>query len=69
MQWTQWRIAYKSACGAHVCSVIRDTKEYGRDLDQSLYQYVNYVKPAFEEFCLPVIGNSIAPWDYDRYSQ
>jgi hypothetical protein len=26
----------------------------GRQLDQILHQYISYVKPAFEEFCLPV---------------
>jgi len=35
-------------------SVLRDMKEFGRDLDQILRQYTTYVKPAFEEFCLPV---------------
>lgn len=34
--------------------VLRDTQEMGRDLDQVLNQYVNFVKPAFEEFTLPV---------------
>jgi len=33
--------------------VMRDMREMGRDLDQILYQYINFVKPAFEEFCLP----------------
>ncbi|XP_063229851.1 uridine-cytidine kinase isoform X2 [Bacillus rossius redtenbacheri] len=33
--------------------VPRDIKELGRDLDQVLNQYMNYVKPAFEEFCSP----------------
>ncbi|XP_059484600.1 uridine-cytidine kinase-like isoform X2 [Neocloeon triangulifer] len=33
--------------------VLRDIKERGRDLDQVLNQYTMYVKPAFEEFCLP----------------
>lgn len=28
--------------------------ERGRDLEQVLNQYMNFVKPAFEEFCLPV---------------
>lgn len=26
----------------------------GRDLEQILTQYTTFVKPAFEEFCLPV---------------
>ena len=39
-----------------VCSVLRDTKDRGRDLDQVLNQYIKFVKPAFEEFTLPVRG-------------
>lgn len=27
----------------------------GRDLEQILTQYTTFVKPAFEEFCLPVL--------------
>ena len=34
--------------------VVRDIKERGRKLDQVLEQYTNLVKPAFEEFTLPV---------------
>ncbi|XP_071802149.1 uridine-cytidine kinase 2-like [Asterias amurensis] len=33
--------------------VVRDTKDRGRELEQVLVQYVKFVKPAFEEFCLP----------------
>lgn len=33
--------------------VLRDTQERGRDLEQVLATYSNFVKPAFEEFCLP----------------
>jgi len=33
--------------------VLKDVDELGRDLDQVLHQYINYVKPAFEEFCMP----------------
>nr|CAD7432767.1 unnamed protein product [Timema monikensis] len=33
--------------------VPRDIKNRGRDLDQVLNQYMNFVKPAFEEFCSP----------------
>jgi len=33
--------------------VLKDVDELGRDLDQVLHQYINFVKPAFEEFCLP----------------
>lgn len=36
-----------------VISVPRDINERGRDLDYVLNQYMNFVKPAFEEFCLP----------------
>lgn len=38
-------------------SVERDMKDRGRQLDQILHQYITYVKPAFEEFCLPVSCN------------
>lgn len=38
------------------CLVPRDINERGRDLEQVLNQYMNFVKPAFEEFCLPVIN-------------
>lgn len=34
--------------------VLRDIRERGRDLEQVLAQYTMLVKPAFEEFCLPV---------------
>lgn len=37
--------------------VPRDINERGRDLEQVLNQYMNFVKPAFEEFCLPVTIN------------
>ncbi|OQR73195.1 uridine-cytidine kinase 2-B-like [Tropilaelaps mercedesae] len=33
--------------------VLRDTREWKRHLDTVLHQYTTYVKPAFEEFCLP----------------
>ncbi|CAJ0960940.1 unnamed protein product [Ranitomeya imitator] len=33
--------------------VLRDINERGRDLEQVLSQYIKFVKPAFEEFCLP----------------
>ena len=33
---------------------MRDMREMGRDLEQILYQYTTFVKPAFEDFCLPV---------------
>lgn len=33
--------------------VLRDISERERDLEQILSQYLTFVKPAFEEFCLP----------------
>ncbi|XP_048245325.1 uridine-cytidine kinase 2-like [Haliotis rufescens] len=33
--------------------VLRDIQERGRVLEQILNQYTSFVKPAFEEFCLP----------------
>ncbi len=33
--------------------VIRDMSDYNRPLEQILNYYQKYVKPAFEEFCLP----------------
>ncbi|KAI1290111.1 Uridine-cytidine kinase 2-B [Halotydeus destructor] len=33
--------------------VMRDVQERGRDLDFVLSQYTNFVKPAFEDFCMP----------------
>lgn len=42
-----------------VLIVLRDMKR-GRDLEQILTQYTTFVKPAFEEFCLPVSANVIA---------
>lgn len=33
--------------------VLRDISERGRDLESVLVQYITFVKPAFEEFCLP----------------
>lgn len=36
----------------------------GRDLDQILNQYTTFVKPAFEEFCLPVSMMVITDYAY-----
>ncbi|XP_069497179.1 uridine-cytidine kinase 2 [Ambystoma mexicanum] len=33
--------------------VLRDINERARDLEHILNQYITFVKPAFEEFCLP----------------
>ena len=33
--------------------VLRDMKQYGRNLENVLNGYANYVKPSFEDFCLP----------------
>jgi len=38
----------------HILTVVRDINERGRNLEQVLNQYTNVVKPAFEEFTLPV---------------
>ena len=34
--------------------MLRDIEDRGRDLEHVLKQYTTLVKPAFEEFCLPV---------------
>ena len=49
-----------------VTLVLRDVNERGRDLDQILYQYTTFVKPAFEEFCLPV-SHSVQYFDWLYY--
>lgn len=46
--------------------MLRDVHR-GRDLEQILTQYTTFVKPAFEEFCLPVpavciLGNACPPF-------
>ena len=41
--------------------VLRDIEERGRDLEHVLSQYTTLVKPAFEEFCLPVSEKSPPP--------
>ncbi|XP_023325407.1 probable uridine-cytidine kinase [Eurytemora carolleeae] len=33
--------------------VIKDTEDLGRNIDQVLHHYINFVKPAYEEFCMP----------------
>jgi uridine kinase len=33
--------------------VLRDMKQLGRNLEHILTGYTNFVKPSFEEFCLP----------------
>ncbi|CAF3203481.1 unnamed protein product [Rotaria socialis] len=33
--------------------VLRDMKQHGRNLEHVLTGYTNYVKPSFEDFCLP----------------
>ena len=55
---TSWR-RFCSSCWCWVVSlpyliVLRDIEDRGRDLEHILQQYTNLVKPAFEEFCLPV---------------
>ncbi|CAB1332468.1 unnamed protein product [Coregonus sp. 'balchen'] len=42
--------------------VLRDMKR-GRDLEQILTQYTMFVKPAFEEFCLPdILNGDLCKW-------
>jgi uridine kinase len=33
--------------------VIKDTEDLGRNIEQVLHHYINFVKPAYEEFCMP----------------
>ncbi|XP_060526756.1 uridine-cytidine kinase isoform X2 [Cylas formicarius] len=49
--------------------VPRDINERGRDLEQVLNQYMNFVKPAFEEFCSPTkkFADVIIPRGADNY--
>ena len=37
-----------------ILAVLRDIEQRGRNLEHVLLQYTSLVKPAFEEFCLPV---------------
>lgn len=62
MRWTRASLPQAGAVGAPrpeghrlapVAAVLRDVHR-GRDLEQILTQYTTFVKPAFEEFCLPV---------------
>ena len=48
----------------HCISVIRDVEERNRELDQVLLNYTSLVKPAFEEFCLPVILSQYSYYDF-----
>jgi len=52
-------------------TVLRDIQERGRELEQVLTQYTQFVKPAFEEFCLPVsICELIGGWQtYQRNAE
>lgn len=47
-----WEVVTVRECFG-VVVVLRDMNR-GRDLEQILSQYTTFVKPAFEEFCLPV---------------
>ena len=53
-QWRALLCVYPLTHYDSVAAVERDTKERGRDLDLVLLQYTERVKPAFEEFTLPV---------------
>lgn len=50
--------------------VLRDINERGRDLESILAQYITFVKPAFEEFCLPVSAllNAFSSTQFTRMS-
>ena len=47
--------------------VLRDIEERGRDLENVLFQYTNLVKPAFEEFCMPVSIPLILTWHLSMF--
>jgi len=49
--------------------VLRDMKLHGRNLEYILNGYTNYVKPSFEEFCLPTkkYADVIIPRGADNY--
>lgn len=49
--------------GSHFLPVLRDISERGRDLESIITQYITFVKPACEEFCLPVSDILHAPLD------
>lgn len=51
--WLNHSVLYTN-CVFLFLSVLRDISERGRELEQVLNQYITFVKPAFEEFCLPV---------------
>lgn len=48
-------------CARLCVTVLRDISERGRELEQVLSQYITFVKPAFEEFCLPVSVGILFP--------
>jgi uridine kinase len=37
--------------------VVKHTAEYGRSVESALKEYVRFVKPAFDDFILPVLLN------------
>lgn len=49
--------------------VLRDMKQHGRNLEHVLNGYTNYVKPSFEDFCLPTkkYADVIIPRGADNY--
>ncbi len=49
--------------------VLRDMKQHGRNLEHILTGYINYVKPSFEDFCLPTkkYADVIIPRGADNY--
>lgn len=53
--WCVVQLFRSNFCGGAMCVlVMRDINEHKRPLEQILNQYTKFVKPAFEEFCLPV---------------
>jgi Phosphoribulokinase / Uridine kinase family len=51
--WLKNRHSFCSIFYFFVFAVLRDIKERGREVKSVLHQYTLFVKPAFEEFCLP----------------
>ena len=51
--WNFYFLGGKKREGRIFTHVLRDVDELGRDMDLVLHQYIQFVKPAFEEFCIP----------------
>ena len=50
---------------------MRDTVDHGRSLDNVLAQYLNFVKPSYEQYCLPTkkYADVIIPRGADNQSK